>query len=269
MKDSYQDDLIKISGFIKDLAGIQRQSEDRFDKLAETQKRSDQRIDRLIENQKCSDQRIDRLAESVDSLIIAQTKSDQRIDKLTESVDRLSEAQERTDQRIDKLAESQEKTEIALHELTGEHKNTAKALRELTGEHKKTRSQLGGLSMTVGYRLEDEAFKALPDLLRRDYGIIINERLKRQYVEDKNGLKREVNIFGQAERNSAKIIVLGEAKSQLSKKNVDKYIKKQLQSFEGVFDEIFPILITYMISEPDVEKYAKDKGIALYYSYDF
>ena len=37
----------------------------------------------------------------------------------------------------------------------------------------------------------------------------------------------------------------------------------------GVYEEIFPIVVTYMISNPDVEEYAKEKGIALYYSYDF
>lgn len=42
----------------------------------------------------------------------------------------------------------------------------------------------------------------------------------------------------------------------------------QIKPFAGVFPNIFPVLITYMISSPDVEDYAKEQNIALYYSYD-
>jgi hypothetical protein len=41
-----------------------------------------------------------------------------------------------------------------------------------------------------------------------------------------------------------------------------------INRLKGIYDRIFPILITHMISEPDVEEYAKGKGIILYYSYD-
>jgi hypothetical protein len=38
---------------------------------------------------------------------------------------------------------------------------------------------------------------------------------------------------------------------------------------EGVFKEMFPVLITHMITSGGVGTYVKNKGIALYYSYDF
>ncbi|MEW6620127.1 MAG: hypothetical protein AB1422_12470 [bacterium] len=50
---------------------------------------------------------------------------------------------------------------------------------------------------------------------------------------------------------------------------VDEFIKKKLKRLKGVGKEIFPILVTHMISEPDAEEYVKEKGITLYYSYDF
>ena len=170
-------------------------------------------------------------------------------------MEQLAEAQNRTEARVEQLAEAQNRTE--------------KELRELVGEHKKTRTQLGGLSATVGYRLEDEAFKALPQLLKRDFGVIVQGRLKRQYVKDNKGEEIEVNIVGEAVRDSRKVVIVGESKSQLSKNDVNRFIKKKLKRLEGLFKEIFPVLVTYMISEPDVERYVKDKGIALYYSYDF
>jgi hypothetical protein len=152
------------------------------------------------------------------------------------------------------LAEAQKRTEIEL--------------RELVGEHRKTRTQLGGLSMTIGYTLEDKAFKALPALLKKDYGLIVKEKLKRKFVTDNKGQPVEVNIIGQADQNGQTSVIVGEAKSQLSKNDIDAFMRKKLNRLKGIYDRIFPILITYMISEPDVEEYAKGKGIILYYSYD-
>lgn len=152
------------------------------------------------------------------------------------------------------LAEAQKRTEIEL--------------RELVGEHRKTRTQLGGLSMTIGYTLKDKAFKALPALLKKDYGLIVKEKLKRKFVTDNKGQPVEVNIIGQADQNGQTSVIVGEAKSQLSKNDIDAFMRKKLNRLKGIYDRIFPILITYMISEPDVEEYAKGKGIILYYSYD-
>ncbi len=167
------------------------------------------------------------------------------------------------------LAEAQKRTEASVEELVDAQKRTEEELRLLAREHRETRRQLGGVSDIVGYRLEDEAYKALPYLLKRDYGIIVEERLRRRFVTDKQGEKIEVNIIGEAKRDSKKIEIVGEGKSQLSKNNINEFIKKKLRRLEGVYEEIFPILITYMTSEPDVEEYTKKKGIALYYSYDF
>lgn len=57
------------------------------------------------------------------------------------------------------LAEAQKKTEQEIHKLT-------KGLED-------TRQQLGGLFDTVGYTFENEAYKALPELLKRDYVLTV------------------------------------------------------------------------------------------------
>ena len=126
------------------------------------------------------------------------------------------------------------------------------------------------LTAVEDYRLEDEAFKALPALLQRDFGIIVQDRLRRRFVTDNRGQPLEVNIIGDALRDSQAVVIVGESKSQLSKNKVDEFVQKKLKRLEGVFEaEMFPVLVTYMISEPDVEEYMKAQGIALYYSYDF
>ncbi|MFQ5636495.1 MAG: hypothetical protein ACE5IR_00690 [bacterium] len=148
-------------------------------------------------------------------------------------------------------------------------KGTEEELRQLVKAHKETRKQLGGLSTAVGYTLENEAFKALPALLKRDYGLSVQGRLKRQYVKDNTGCDNEINILGEASKNGDELTIVGESKSQLSKKGVDEFLRKKANRLKGVYDNIFTILVTHMITSPDVERYARDKGIALYYSYDF
>jgi hypothetical protein len=174
----------------------------------------------------------------------------------------LASAQKRTEKTVESLVIAQERTEIALKELVSEHK-------ELVREHRETRKQVGGLSGSVGYGLEDKAYIALPGLLKRDFGIIVEGRLKRDHITDNKGKKIEVNIFGEAVLNGSKLTIVGEGKSQLSKNNIDEFISKKLKRLEGRFKEIFPVIVTYMTSEPEAAGYAKDKGITLYYSYDF
>ena len=231
--DAYTD-LVKTSDF-NELKGIVKELAKEQKALAEAQKRTEQRVAELAEAQQRTEQRVAELAE----------------------------AQKRTEQRVLELAEAQKRTEQRVEEL-------AVALRQLTEEHAETRRQVGGLAMTVGYRLEDEAFKALPALLHQDFGIIVQDRLRRRFVTDNRGQPLEVNIIGDALRDSQAVVIVGESKSQLSKNKVDEFVQKKLKRLEGVFKaEMFPVLVTYMISEPDVEEYMKAQGIALYYSYDF
>jgi heat shock protein HspQ len=78
-----------------------------------------------------------------------------------------------------------------------------------------------------------------------------------------------VNILGEATKNGKRITIIGESKARLSKKAIDKFVEKRLKAFGGVIKDIFPVIVTHMVSEPDAEEHAKKKGVALYYSYDF
>ncbi len=128
---------------------------------------------------------------------------------------------------------------------------------------------VGGLSDTVGYGLEDKAYPYLPRLLKQDFNIETQEPLYRRFVTDKTRQQIKVNLFCSAIRDGKPVHVIGEAKSQLSKSKIDKFIRKKLKRLEGTYPALFPILITYMASEPDVEAYAVQQGIHLYYSYQF
>lgn len=205
---------------------------------------------------------VKKLTNTVQELAEAQKITEQRVNEL-------AEAQKKTEQRLNELAEAQKKTEQKLNELAEAQKKTEQAILELTSGLKETRQQLGGLSDTVGYTVENEAYKALPALLKRDYGLEIEGRLKRGYLRDSKGRYIEVNILGKGRVNGKEVTIIGESKVRLSKKAVREFIELRLKNFESLYGEIFPVVVTHMISEPDVEDFAREKGIALYYSYDF
>ena len=238
----------ELKDLVSDLVKSQKE-------LAEAQKRTEKRVEELAEAQRNSEQRLTRLEQVVGELTEAQRNSEQRLTRLEQVVGELTEAQKRTEKRVEELAEAQKRTEEGLQSLTIELRHT--------------REQVGGLSDTVGYSLENQAYKYLPKLLQKDYGIVLSDRLKRGYLNDLKGRPIEVNIIGEATRNGKKVMIIGESKSRLSKKNINEFIEKRVKMFKQLYDEIFPVIVTHMISEPDAEDYAKENEVAIYYSYDF
>ncbi|MEE4359301.1 MAG: hypothetical protein V2I97_22715 [Desulfococcaceae bacterium] len=249
-----KEDFSELKGVMKELAQAQKRTENRMEELAEAQKRTEIRVGELAEAQKRTEIRVEELTE-------AQKRTEIRVGEL-------AEAQKRTEIRVEELAEAQKRTEIRVGELTEAQKRTEKSLKHLADEHTETRKQLGGIANTVGYRLEDLTYKYLPGLLQRDHRINLKERLIRKYLKDNKGRDLEINILGEGIRDGRSLMIVGESKSQLSKNDVDRFVKKRLLKLEGIFPDIFPVLVTYMISQPDAEEYAKGKGIAVYYSYD-
>ena len=74
-----------------------------------------------------------------------------------------------------------------VEELAQAQKRTEEELCSLVREHAKTREMVAGLSDTVGYGLENQAYKALPRLLERDFDLKIKDRLARRYIVYKDG----------------------------------------------------------------------------------
>ncbi|CUS91361.1 hypothetical protein JGI13_01963 [Candidatus Kryptonium thompsonii] len=251
---------------INQLAEAQRRTEERLNALA-------QRVEELAEAQRKTEARVNELAE-------AQRRTEERLDafekateenfkRVWEAINQLAEAQRRTEERVNELAEAQKRTEERLESLAKRVEQLTEEVRAIVGEIRDLKKRFGDLSDAVGFGLEDRAFKSLPKLLKRDYGIEVEGRLLRRFVKDAKGRDIEVNIFGKGTKDGVQITIIGECKSQLSKNNVISFIEDRLARFEGVYENIFPVIVTYMISEPDVEDFVREKGIALYYSYDF
>ncbi|OQA16748.1 MAG: hypothetical protein BWY64_02460 [bacterium ADurb.Bin363] len=182
---------------------------------------------------------------------------------MRDSQKELVEAQKKTDESIKELRDSQK-------ELVEAQKKTEWELQKLVKEHGFTRKQLGGLDKDVAFHLEDMSYKALPSLLKRDYGLIVKGELKRDYLPDRKGEEIEINILGRGVKDGNVYLIIGESKCQLTDKDIDHFIKSRLKRFEGVYkEEIFPLIITYMVRSPKVREHAKKAGIPVYYSYQF
>ncbi|CUS86921.1 hypothetical protein [Candidatus Kryptobacter tengchongensis] len=266
----------RLEQAVAELIEAQRRNEERFLSLEESVRELRVTVSELVEAQKRNEERFLSLEESVrelratvSELVEAQKRNEERFGRLEQAVAELIEAQRRNEERFARLEERVLNLEEVVAGLIKTVQELTEQVRILAIDQDRINKQLGGLSNTIGYMLENESYKHLPALLERDFGIKVKTRLKRGYVADKEGNKIEVNIFGEAEKNGKIITIIGECKSQLSKNDVDNFIRKKLSRLEGVYPNIFPVMVVHMISEPDVEDYLKVKGIALYYSYDF
>ncbi len=240
---------------VGELVAAQQRTEQRVGELAAAQQRTEQRVAELAVAQQRTEQRMDQLVGRMDQLV-------GRMDQLTERMDQLTERMDQLTERMDQLAAAQQRTEQTVRELVIR-------MDQLVEEHRDTRRQLGGLSMSFGYHLENIAYRALPQLLADDYGLIVEGRLKRGYVTDDRGRSVEINILGTARQDERTVTIIGESKSQLSHNDIDDFFQRRVQHLKGTFPNIFPILVTHMTSGPDVESYARQQGVALYFSYDF
>ena len=292
-------EFIELTDVVRELAEAQKRTEARVEELTEAQKRTEQRLDsltvkveelaeaqkkteirveELAEAQKHTEQRLNSLALKVEELAEAQKHTEQRLDSLALKVEELTEAQKHTEQRLDsltvkveELAEAQKKTETRIEELAEAQKRTEKALGQLIRDHSETRKRLESMSDAVGYNLEDRSYKSLPKLLLRDTGIQVEGRLIRRYFPGKrNGQYIQANIYGWGKRNGDKVLILGEAKTSISRREISRFQKlvKRISDMEKVpFEKVVQVIVVYDVT-PNIEEYAKEKGIHIYWSYE-
>jgi len=251
----------KLVVSVDNLTQAQEKTEQRLDnltetlgKLAQAQEKTEQRLDKLAQAQEKTEQRLDKLAQ-------AQEKTEQRLDKL-------AQAQEKTEQRLDKLAQAQEKTEQRLEKLAQAQEKTEETLRGVIKRQDKFSKELGGLANSFGYHLENEAIRFLPGILAREKGIDI-QVMDRRFIVYKDGGDDELNIYGEGLLEGHKIYIVGESKSQVGKKDIDRFNKLLKRVSEQLQGEVYPLFITHSI-HPDIKTYAKKmiQGLEIYKSYE-
>jgi hypothetical protein len=200
---------------------------------------------------------------------LQQTATKADVAELRAVVQELAEAQKRTDLRVAELAEAQKRTDLRVAELAEAQTRTEQAVRQLAVRLDDTNAQLGGLAATVGYTLENEAYRHLPALLKRDHSITVSGRLIRDFRTDRRGRDIEINILGTGERDGRRVLIVGESKAQLSHREVDRFLKHRLAVLDPGDATAFPVIVAHMVSERGTVEYARQKGVAVYLSYEF
>jgi len=181
----------------------------------------------------------------------------------------LAEAQKRTEIRVEELAEAQKRTEVRLEELAEAQKELAEETKKLAMGLTRTREDLGGVTRTLGYAFENEAYRMLPRLLKERYGLELKERVVRAEVGGK-----EINFFGKAERQGREVYIVGEAKVRLDDKkrreDVFKEIEKKIRAVKSEYGdvEIISLIVTHFATKGFL-KVAKERGIVVVQSYEW
>ncbi|MCX8000579.1 MAG: hypothetical protein N3A69_16775, partial [Leptospiraceae bacterium] len=206
----------------------------------------------------------ERTEKRVEELALAQERTEKRVEELAKAqertekrVEELAKAQERTEKRVEELALAQERTEKKLEELAESLKETQTALLQLAESHKLLARQVGGLSASVGYGIEDQLSPYFPRFAKKVYGIQeITEYTLRKNIIYGKGKFDEINIYLKGRFKNETVYLLGECKSQPSKKEIENFMRV-LERFASLEDgKIYPFFVAQYYN-PEIEEYLK------------
>ena len=172
---------------------------------------------------------------------------------LAVTVKELAEAQKRTEERLDRLTERVE-------ELAEAQKKTEETVRRLVVDVSDVKKQLGGLSMAVGYGIEDKYIPIMENFALNRYGADI-DIVERKHIIYPDGKYDEINLYLEGNIKGKKIYIIGESKAQPGKKDLDRFnlMLGRLKDYFKVKDDgIKGFMIGYIFA-PEVENYARFK----------
>jgi hypothetical protein len=228
-------DFNELKAIVAELAEAQQRTELRVAELADAQQRTELRVAELAEAQQRTELRVAELAD-------AQQRTELRVAELAEGQRQLIEAQQRTEERMGKLAEVVQGLAI----------------------------EVGSLSRTMSYALENEAYRMLPTLLKQKFGLELEQRLVRTEI---NG--EEINLFGQARRNGQTVLIVGESKLRLDMRSVERQnvldqLERKVEAVRQAYPdrEIMPVLITHY-ARPAFVQEAEARGVQVFQSFDW
>ena len=146
-------------------------------------------------------------------------------------------------------------TKVEFKELRDIVAELAEAQIRTEKEIKGLAKQVGGLSMAVGYGIEDNYIPIMDDFVLKQYGVEA-KTVERKFIEYKDGTYDEINLYIEGETDGKKIYIIGESKAQPGKKDFDRF-DTMLKRFKNNFNtDLKAFIIGYQFS-PEVEKYAK------------
>lgn len=240
---SYEN-LVKVSDF-SELKAIVQEG-------IVAQQNTEKRVHELVVAQQNTEKRMDSLFVVLKELAVAQQNTEKRVDRLSVAMEELAVTQQNTEKRVDSLA-------VAMEKLTS-----------VVGD---IRSEIGGMSRSMSYALENDAYRLLPAFLLDKYGIQITERLVRTYVDEE-----EINFFGRGVRDGEQVLIVGESKQRLderrsSGREADR-VFDQLEAKAGTVraahpDEQMVLLLITHLARDEFLRAAADRGVIVVQSFEW
>ncbi len=232
-------------------------SDRKIAEFAESQKRTENKIGEMIQAQKKSDKKISEIAES-------QKESDRKISELAESQKELTQILKELIQAQKELTEVQKRTETRVGELADAQKRTEQEIAKLSSGLNVNRKQIGGLSKSMAYALENEAFRKLPAYLKNHFQIEVKERLIRASV----GIT-EINIFAKAQQNGNEVIIVGECVLRLDDRSKLGQLAESVEIVKQHYNQpVVPLIITHFV-QSDIFKKVSEEGIIVVQSFEW
>ncbi|MGQ9532843.1 MAG: hypothetical protein ACUVTQ_08590 [Desulfotomaculales bacterium] len=231
-----QEEAVKVGDF-NELKEIVRNLSTAMGELAQAQARTEQKMEELAEAQRRTEQKMEELAE----------------------------AQKRTEQRLEELAEAQRRTEQRVDSLTAKMEELTAAIASLTRVTESTKTELGGLSRSMGYALKNETYRHLPAYLE-GLGVRVTEKFVRTEIEGE-----EINVFARGRKNGREAVIVGKAELRFSSPAKKlKQLERKVAAVRKKFptEEIVCVLVTHYATPEAVAK-AKEKGVIVVQSFQW
>ena len=261
-----REEFDKLVKAVEQLADAQRRAEEQLKQLAEAQRRTEERLERLAEAQRRTEERLERLARRVEQLAEAQQRTEERLERLAEAQRRTEERLERLAKRVEQLAEAQRRTEERLERLAEAQRRTEERLEKLVEAIDTLREEVGRLTSTWGFGLEDVARVVLPGWLYKHLGIEV-ERLRREFFRvDREEI--EVNLYGEGVLKGERVVVIGEVKSRIYGSDVDRFYRRVFQPVSRLVGAKAVGLLFGFLVHPSAKRRAEELGLYVVASYE-
>ena len=194
----------------------------------------------------------------VNELAEAQKRTEERVEEL-------AQAQKRTEERVEELAQAQKRTEESIKELIRAQRENEKILKNFMVAFDDLKKQVGGLSMVVGYGIEDNLMPLMPQFVQNNYKVKACE-VERKYILYDNGSYDEVNLHIHAKTNGKDVYIIGECKAQPGKKDIDRFNKMLKRIRNHYKSDIYGFIVGYTY-HPEIEEYCKKHSIDIFKTY--
>jgi len=186
----------------------------------------------------------------VNELAKAQKKSEERLTRLETAVEELAKAQRETQKQVNEIAKAQKKSEERLTKV------------EITLSQ--LNKQVGSLSQSIGFGLEDIARVVLPGYLKRHLDIDVDNFERRFFFIDKKEI--EVNLYAEGKQKGKEIIILGESKGRIYQREVEEF-RDGINILKDVLQKPFIKLMFGFFIHPSGQEVASKEDIILIASY--